>query len=80
MSPVVRLGLLMLAAVGGGMLWLQREQPVDGVTILSCAVGGSPQRAGWRAAHQAPAKVDGERAVYTRNALRRHCVVVLCNL
>ena len=25
-------------------------------------------------------KVDGERAVYTLNALMRHCVVVLCNL
>lgn len=41
MSPVVRLGLLTLAAVGGSMLWLQRDQPVDGVTILICAVGGS---------------------------------------
>ena len=39
MSPVVRLGLLALAAVGGAMIWLQREQPLDGVTVLICAVG-----------------------------------------
>ena len=41
MSPVVRLGLLTLAAVGAAMLWLQRGQPIDGVTVLICAVGGS---------------------------------------
>ena len=41
MSPVVRLGLLTLAAVGSAMLWLQRGQTVDGVTILIYAVGGS---------------------------------------
>lgn len=41
MSAMVRLGLLTLATVGGGMLWLQRDQPVDGVTLLSCAVGAS---------------------------------------
>ena len=38
---MVRLGLLTLAAIGGGMIWLQRGQPVDGVVLLGGGIGAT---------------------------------------